>query len=797
MDSPPSNAKVNKGDIKKKKIASPNTLTVSVSSPRTLNTSRQGGFRPRKSWIDNAATLGYGYNRFNETNGSGDHSPRPSKLHTKSKSLSQPLHISSLPNVATRGHSHHGQASGAQIDYDIGSNLPQNRNVTFSVTRSVAKGKEENGNPVRTGENEDLLKVDEVGGGSGYEEESGTGSEMEPGKENQEFLPEEGEGGINREADSVKKKGKFRRRRSRRLSSISYFKTEEPSSKKSKRNIKARQGGEEDKRRSSLSYKYEWAKHELPKMDFVQSPDYLRQLLKSSLEMESFIWLGVVVCFDALLYCFTYWPLLFIKSCWILVRSWFGHTKMYPSYVYCLFKGAIMVITIGALDVMDLYEAYAFVKDLTWTRLYVLFNLFALFDQLLEQLGKRVMGSLVWAISHKSQRLLMLFISAGYILIHSLILNMEVSTVHIAINTGNELLTLLLAVKFVELKVNSDLQDKRDLFKMCLIDVTTRFKWMVFLIITFLDKFSLRYLILYEEVRKQSRLNDGYFGYVKGIVTWSKESLLNHFYTPAPDIHEPLEVPSAATNVQDLPVGGIKSAPGSGHTAGGILAPHEGVVDAFGDYLRTSGGQGGFSTEYLKNLPNATKYLEGMHSWLPAFFSSCGIVLLVEFMIDLIKHCTMTMLTDWLDSSVYASFRVALGVEFESAPLVGLTDSRGNLLSQHFDVVMLPITCVILRLVWIVLVRFHLTKIQTISIFLAVFMCLCLAKLFTRLYLRWYGKRCKKEFYEDDELYEQTTKKEHGVIIEEDSTRSQMPERSNSLDSINRKHSIGSRRSIE
>lgn len=110
--------------------------------------------------------------------------------------------------------------------------------------------------------------------------------------------------------------------------------------------------------------------------------------------------------------------------------------------------------------------------------------MFAILDTLLERIGARLTGNLTWACSEHRYRLTVVIASIFYVLAHCIILMMQISTLHSAIDGGNEVLGLLASVKFSDIKDGfRSTHTTETMFRSALGDVATRFKWLIFLML--------------------------------------------------------------------------------------------------------------------------------------------------------------------------------------------------------------------------------------------------------------------------------------------------------------------------
>jgi len=216
--------------------------------------------------------------------------------------------------------------------------------------------------------------------------------------------------------------------------------------------------------------------------------------------------MGLLCCLDAVIFCLTLLPVKIILSCMTFFKKIFSEVTITPQHYYALFQGGVILVCTFALDFLDLSEAYEVVgQSLGFTKLYVLFNLFSVLDTLLEQLGKRVMWALTWSILNEKHRRITFAVTCLYVFVHCIILTVQISTLHYALDFGTQIFTLLLAIKFAELRSGSlksyKKGDNKIIKKICMSDVVERFKWAIFLVVIFCDKLTSHHDSLFESIQ--------------------------------------------------------------------------------------------------------------------------------------------------------------------------------------------------------------------------------------------------------------------------------------------------------
>lgn len=380
---------------------------------------------------------------------------------------------------------------------------------------------------------------------------------------------------------------------------------------------------------------YDWTS-DLADQPFNQSPEAIFAIKDVVVELERFVTFGLCLCLDVILFCFSFLPLQVVIAAVHVFRSLVFPCKklvIYPKHIYALIQGLVIASTVFLLSFLDLdltdnYERIG--RALNFTRLHTLFLVFEATDALLNAFNQRVSGSLVWCVTHKKHRIAMTIITILAVLVHSSVMNMQVSTLHKAINGGEEMLGLLLAVKLTATDLKAGLQFSKlkssTAFNTELVnDVVNRFRW-----ITFLS------MIMYFKVSSQCCL----------------EPLLD-----------------------------VKT----------------------------------FSMFFV------------------AFFA--------DMLVLWTKHIFFSLVDDTIRPSTYEHHRSKYSESFLRAPKLGLGDASHSELTQSFNFVALPMSCVLLREFWNGIIRMQVSFWYTVVLFLAIF----LFKIFIRLVLRAVAKRESSE----------------------------------------------------
>lgn len=146
----------------------------------------------------------------------------------------------------------------------------------------------------------------------------------------------------------------------------------------------------------------------------------------------------------------------------------------------------LIVTSVILLIPLDTSKVYHRIKRQSTVKLYVLFSLLEMSDQLLSSVGQSL---LTIVVSHncykrmKQKQLFLLFLGVIYLTCHGYVLVYQTISLNIATNScSNALLTLLLSMQFSEIKGSVFKKiDKEGLFQIGMSDVAERFKLLLFL----------------------------------------------------------------------------------------------------------------------------------------------------------------------------------------------------------------------------------------------------------------------------------------------------------------------------
>ncbi|XP_032673166.1 protein TAPT1 homolog [Odontomachus brunneus] len=216
-------------------------------------------------------------------------------------------------------------------------------------------------------------------------------------------------------------------------------------------------------------------------------------------EVEKFMVYGFLQCADSFLFVYTFLPLRFAMALWAVITRPLRHclrsgkfraknTGKYlsPAEVCDLLKGAVVVGCWAATWKVDTSMMYHLVKSQSVIKLYIFYNMLEVGDRLFSAFGQDIIDALLWTATEPRSRssrtqhlgtLPHLLFVVVYVLLHSILVLFQATTLNVAINSSNKaLLTIMMSNNFVELKGSVFKKfDKNNLFQLSCSDVRERF----------------------------------------------------------------------------------------------------------------------------------------------------------------------------------------------------------------------------------------------------------------------------------------------------------------------------------
>lgn len=223
--------------------------------------------------------------------------------------------------------------------------------------------------------------------------------------------------------------------------------------------------------------------------------------MKIPREVEKFMTYGFFQCADSFLFIYSFLPIRFAMALWAVatrpLRHCFGNKQMKekgegflrPAEVCDLLKGIIVIgCWIMTWKVVDTSMMYHLVKSQSVIKLYIFYNMLEVLDRLFSAFGQDTIDALLWtateprpktrSIRHQHLGTLPhLLFALTYVLLHSILVLFQATTLNVAINSSNKaLLTIMMSNNFVELKGSVFKKfDKNNLFQLSCSDVRERF----------------------------------------------------------------------------------------------------------------------------------------------------------------------------------------------------------------------------------------------------------------------------------------------------------------------------------
>ena len=222
--------------------------------------------------------------------------------------------------------------------------------------------------------------------------------------------------------------------------------------------------------------------------------------MKIPREVEKFMAYGFLQCADSFLFVYTFLPIRFIMALWTVVTRplWhclgkkrhnlkIGKKHLRPAEICDLLKGIVVIGCWVATWKVDTSMMYHLVKSQSVIKLYIFYNMLEVGDRLFSAFGQDTIDALLWTATeprYKTQTgaqhlgtLPHLLFAFTYVLLHSILVLFQATTLNVAINSSNKaLLTIMMSNNFVELKGSVFKKfDKNNLFQLSCADVRERF----------------------------------------------------------------------------------------------------------------------------------------------------------------------------------------------------------------------------------------------------------------------------------------------------------------------------------
>lgn len=229
--------------------------------------------------------------------------------------------------------------------------------------------------------------------------------------------------------------------------------------------------------------------------------------MKIPREVEKFMIYGFLQCADSFLFVYTFLPLRFMMALWTVVTRplWHylgkersnvkaGEQHLRPAEICDLLKGIVVISCWAVTWKVDTSMMYHLVKSQSVIKLYIFYNMLEVGDRLFSAFGQDTIDALLWTATEprskrqtRSQHLGTvphLMFAGTYVLLHSILVLFQATTLNVAINSSNKaLLTIMMSNNFVELKGSVFKKfDKNNLFQLSCADVRERFHLIMLLL---------------------------------------------------------------------------------------------------------------------------------------------------------------------------------------------------------------------------------------------------------------------------------------------------------------------------
>ncbi|VDK79944.1 unnamed protein product [Cylicostephanus goldi] len=178
--------------------------------------------------------------------------------------------------------------------------------------------------------------------------------------------------------------------------------------------------------------------------------------LRIPIEVERFLFYGLLQCIDAFCYLFTFLPIRFLMS----VMGFLLRLRPWTSAETCdFFKVWIIVFGTILMQHIDTSVVYHQVRGQGVIKLYIFYNMLEVADKLFSSLGQDILDALFWTANEPKTirtivRTVFHFVFAlSYATIHTFLVLLQATTLNVAFNSHNQaLLAIMMSNNFVELK---------------------------------------------------------------------------------------------------------------------------------------------------------------------------------------------------------------------------------------------------------------------------------------------------------------------------------------------------------
>jgi len=298
-----------------------------------------------------------------------------------------------------------------------------------------------------------------------------------------------------------------------------------------------------------------WGQRSLPKNDdiYKERCEKVYTFIRAPGKIESFMFYGLLCCFDIFISLFTLLPLRCIVTAlktvlWPIRRFFYGDPScprklFFQSQVIDFVKVSLVLMTAMApwspLVFSNTSVIYHTIRGQELIKLYIIYNMLEVADRLIASVGQDTMDSFFWCLTHpKPMRLIMhTAFAILYMFIHSFIMLLQATTLNVAFNNHNKvLLLIMMSNNFIEIKGSVFKKfEKNNLFQVTCADVRERFHLFWLLYIVLIRNLSQRdwSLEAVEDILPYMALILG----TEFIIDWMKHSFIIKFNNLSVDIY--------------------------------------------------------------------------------------------------------------------------------------------------------------------------------------------------------------------------------------------------------------------
>ncbi|KAI3378915.1 hypothetical protein SNEBB_007378 [Seison nebaliae] len=228
--------------------------------------------------------------------------------------------------------------------------------------------------------------------------------------------------------------------------------------------------------------------------EYRERSERIYNVLRIPLKFERFTIYSYFQCVDTFLSIITYLPIRLLNLARSLGKNVMKSEPMRLTspQLMDLLKTVMIIITTLILYQFDLNIVYHKIRVESTIKLYLLFNMLEIGDRLLCNVGQDILDTLFWFIRYEHFSTISFvfhfILTTFYVIIHSLIILVQTTTLQVAFHSYNSsLISILISNNFIEIKGSVfKKMDQVNLFKLAANDVRERFQMTLMFIIIIL-----------------------------------------------------------------------------------------------------------------------------------------------------------------------------------------------------------------------------------------------------------------------------------------------------------------------